>query len=72
MALKNDLQIGDVGAKSITKSLTLSEYTVAAVPSAATHKGRLIYVSNGNGGTACLAYSNGTNWKRVYDNANIS
>lgn len=47
-------------------------YTVAGVPSAASAgAGAQIYVSNESGG-ACLAYSDGTNWKRVRDGVNIS
>lgn len=39
------------------------EFTVATVPDATKYKGRLIYVSNGNAGAACIARSDGTNWK---------
>ena len=47
-------------------------YTVAGVPSAASAgAGAQIYITNESGG-ACLAYSNGTNWKRVRDGVNIS
>lgn len=49
----------------------LPTYTVATVPSAATYARGMIYVSDAAGGST-MAYSNGTNWKRVYDNANIS
>ena len=72
MALKNDPKLGEVGTKSITQALVASEYTVATVPSAAGHKGRIIYVSNGNAGTACLAYSNGTSWLRIVFGAAVA
>lgn len=65
MPLANDPKYGQIGSKSLIKGLTASEYTVATVPAAATHKGRIIYVSNGAAGSPCLAYSNGTNWLRI-------
>lgn len=45
-------------------------YTVATVPSAAT-AARIIYVSDEVGG-AVLAFSDGTNWRRVTDRAIVS
>ena len=45
--------------------IVLPTYTVATAPSAATAgAGTIVYVSNGAGGTAILAFSDGTNWKR--------
>lgn len=47
--------------------------TVALAPSAATAgAGAIIYVSNGNAGAACLAVSDGTNWKVVALGATIA
>lgn len=47
-------------------------FTVATVPSASTSgSGATIYVSNESGG-AVLAFSDGTNWRRVTDRAVIS
>ena len=47
-------------------------YNVAGVPSASTlGAGSIIYVSNESGG-ATLAFSDGTNWKRVSDLATVS
>ena len=46
-------------------------YTVAGVPSAATYARGLIYVSDESGG-AVLAFSDGTNWRRVTDRAIVS
>lgn len=47
-------------------------YTVGTVPSAATlGAGAMIYVSDESGG-AVIAFSDGTNWKRVTDRATIS
>lgn len=45
-------------------------YTVAGVPAAATYPRGVIYVSNETGG-ATLAFSDGTNWRRVQDRAVI-
>ena len=40
-------------------------YTVANAPSASSAgAGTLVYVSNGAAGSAILAFSDGTNWKR--------
>jgi hypothetical protein len=54
----------------IGNAIQLPSYTVAGAPSAAV-AGRLIYVSNESGG-ATLAFSDGTNWRRVQDIAIIS
>jgi hypothetical protein len=48
----------------------VASYTVSGVPSAST-AGRVIYVSDESGG-AVLAFSDGTNWRRVTDRAVIS
>ena len=45
-------------------------YTVAGVPSASV-AAQLAYISNESGG-AVLAFSDGTNWRRVTDRAVIS
>ena len=50
----------------------LPSFTVAGVPSAATYgAGSMIYVSNEIGG-ACVAFSDGTSWRRVTDRAVVS
>lgn len=72
MALKNDPVLGAGGSKAVIKALTLSTYTVAQLPAAAAHKGRLVHVSNGNAGTECLAYSNGTSWLRIVFGAAVA
>jgi hypothetical protein len=59
------------GAATFSAAAVFASFTVGTVPSAATFVRGMIYVSNESGG-ATLAYSNGTNWKRVYDNENIS
>ena len=68
MSITPALKRGKVGSKSINTALSdvdrLEVYTVATVPAAASHTGKLIYVSNGAAGSPCLAYSNGTSWLR--------
>lgn len=59
------------GSYPMVKPLILASYTVATVPTASEWAGSLIYVSDETGG-ATPAWSNGTNWKRVYDGATVS
>lgn len=49
----------------------LNSYTVATLPSAATYAQGLIYVSDEAGG-ATVAFSDGTDWRRVQDRAIVS
>lgn len=69
MSLTPGVARGKTGSAEINAALldaiTLDEYAVAGLPAAADHKGKMIFVSNGASGSACLAYSNGTNWLRV-------
>lgn len=46
-------------------------YTVATVPDATIYEGSTIYVSNETGGKT-LAFSDGTNWRRVQDRNIVS
>ena len=46
-------------------------YTVATLPTASTYPRGVIYVSNETGG-ATIAFSDGTNWRRVQDRAVVS
>lgn len=46
-------------------------YTVATLPSASTYAGSMIYVSDETGG-ATVAFSDGTNWRRVQDRNIVS
>lgn len=49
----------------------LGVYTVATLPSPSTSQGCVIFVSNETGG-ATLAFSDGTNWRRVQDRAVVA
>jgi hypothetical protein len=49
----------------------LPSYTVATLPSASTNVRGLIYVDDETGG-AVVAFSDGTNWRRVTDRAVVS
>jgi hypothetical protein len=60
-----------VNAVSQNALVAPKAYTVATVPSAADNAGRVIFVSDESGGPV-IAYSNGTNWLRVYDAAIIT
>lgn len=51
--------------------LPLKSYTVATLPDEATYENHLIYVSDETGG-ATVAFSDGTNWRRVQDRAIVS
>lgn len=59
------------GSEPMTGPLKLASFNVADAPDEATWAGSLIYVPDETGGPT-VAYSNGTNWKRVYDNTTIS
>jgi hypothetical protein len=62
-------RITDLERKS--RKVQLNRYTVASVPAAADHADCLIVVTNESGGYT-LAFSDGTNWRRVQDRAIIS
>lgn len=53
------------------RPLPLSRYTVSTVPAASAFPGCVIYVSDETGG-ATMAFSDGTNWRRVQDRNIIS
>lgn len=43
----------------------LEEFTVATAPDATKFKNHVIAISNGNAGAACIAVSDGANWKVI-------
>lgn len=60
-----------LNANVLGDSVLVPSYTVAAAPDASVWSGGTIFVSNESGG-AVLAFSDGTNWRRVTDRAVIS
>lgn len=59
------------GVDAMTAPLPLMSYTVAGVPTASLWEGAIIYVSNETGGKT-IAFSDGTNWRRVQDRTIIA
>ena len=51
--------------------MRFKKYTVSTLPEAAGNERRIIYVSDESGGVT-LAFSDGTNWRRVQDIAVVS
>lgn len=60
---------GTDGVSIFSKSAKLASYTVGTLPAQET--GAIIYVSDESGG-AVVAFSDGTNWRRVTDRAIVS
>lgn len=60
----------DNGEAGFEQPLALKQYSVAGLPSASA-SGRLIYVFDETGGPT-VAYADGGNWRRIYDNAVVS
>ncbi|MBK8083548.1 MAG: hypothetical protein IPK28_06695 [Devosia sp.] len=52
-------------------AVKVKSYTVAGLPAAAAGAGQVAFVSNEAGG-AVLAFSDGSNWRRVTDRAVVS
>lgn len=50
----------------------LASIAVADLPSAADYPNHVIYCSNGAAGSAILAFSDGTNWKRSDTGATVA
>lgn len=68
---KNSVAIKTQGASDLSGGVVyFKSYTVSTLPSATT-AGGMIYVSNESGG-AVMAFSDGTNWRRVTDRAIVS
>ena len=66
-----DLGLG-FGENLIATTLGLPQVTVSGVSAASSaNKGQIVYVSDETGG-ATLAFSDGTNWRRLQDRAVIS
>lgn len=59
------------GSRPMSYPLPLMPYTVATLPSASVWINSLVAVSDETGGYT-LAFSDGTNWRRVQDRAIVS
>jgi len=57
--------------KYATELVKAQSYTVAGLPSASVGAGTMVFVSNESGG-AVVAFSDGTNWRRVTDRVIVS
>ena len=59
----------NVGSFSLVRigweSLIRPIYEVSSLPTAASRHGEIVYVDDGASGSPCLAFSDGTNWKKV-------
>ena len=76
MSLNPGVARGRVSSAAINAALDdairADSLTVANLPAAADHSGKIVYCSNGASGAACLAYSNGTSWLRIVLGAAVS
>jgi hypothetical protein len=59
------------GTDAMAAPIVVKTFTVATVPTAASWEAGIIYVSDETGG-ATLAFSDGSDWRRVQDYATIS
>lgn len=69
--LRSAIDIIDNNMIANNNPIPTPSYTVAGAPDATAYEGTLIFVSDETGG-ATTAFSDGTNWLRVYDKAIIS
>ena len=72
-AASTEIDLGEgFGENLIATSLALPQNTVSGVSAASSaNKGQIVYISDETGG-ATLAFSDGTNWRRLQDRAVIS
>lgn len=71
IALKTIVQAFGLSVDEDALIFQAQSYTVATLPTASTYPRGVIYVSNETGG-ATIAFSDGTNWRRVQDRAIVS
>jgi hypothetical protein len=71
LATRANASLPKDGTEGMSAPFRAMSYTVAALPDATLHIGAMIYVSDESGG-AILAFSDGTDWRRVSDRAIVS
>lgn len=71
LAERANVSLPTDGSQPMSYPLPLASYTVATLPTAADWDNSLVYVSNETDG-ATLAFSDGTNWRRVQDRNVVS
>lgn len=71
IATRCNLLLPGDGTEAMIRPLPLRSFTVAGLLPAADWTGSVVYVSNEAGGST-LAFSDGTNWRRVQDRAVVS
>ena len=72
-AADTEIDLGEgFGENLIATTLALPQNTVSGISAASSaNKGQIVYISDETGG-ATLAFSDGTNWRRLQDRAVIS
>lgn len=70
-ARRLNLAVTTDGVEPMERPFLVAAYLKADLPAAATWEGGLVYVSNETGGKT-MAFSDGTNWRRVQDRAIVS
>lgn len=71
IAMRTNASLPKDGSDPMQEPLPLKSYTVAGAPTASLWTGAIIYVSDETGG-ATIAFSDGTNWRRVQDRTIIA
>jgi hypothetical protein len=71
LAIRANASLPKDGSEAMGAPFRSASYTVATLPDATLYLGAMIYVSNESGG-AILAFSDGTDWRRVSDRAIVS
>jgi hypothetical protein len=68
LAMRANASLARNDERAMELPLKLVQYAVADLPAASGYTGALVYVSDETGG-ATIAFSDGTNWRRVQDRA---
>lgn len=68
LAIRANIGLPKDGSQTATHPVRLKDYKVVDLPDASLWEGGCVYVSDETGG-AVLAYSDGSDWRRVTDRA---